>query len=318
MSGTAAFGYYAPSCAWHSSTKLSMNRLSGIARLAILLALVLVATSCGRWSKKEDPLETLPVDSLYQEAKTSLEKGNVSRAQRYYQRLIARFPYGPYTEQAQIELAYAYYKGNKPEDATSTVNRFIRTYPAHQHIEYMYYLRGLINANRSDGALLRIARLDPTQREQTSLRQSFNDFNDLVQRYPNSRYAADARSRMVHLRNQMARHDLNVAVFYLERRAWIAAANRGKYVIEQYPQSVYDSDALAVMSEAYERLGQPTLATDARRVLELNYPGHPYLHGDWPAQRSWWRKLTPFGSDKRIYYGDLSASASPPALGGHG
>jgi len=296
-----------------------MTRLPGIARIALLLALALLLTSCGRWGKRQDPLETLPLDALYTQAKASLEKGNVSRAQRVYQRLIARFPYGPYSEQAQIELAYAYYKGNKPEDATSAINRFIRTYPAHDKIDYMYYLRGLVNFDRHEGMVLRMARLDPTQREQVSLQQSFNDFNDLIQRFPDSRYAADARAKMVHLRNQMARHDLNVAVFYLERRAWVAAANRSQHLIEQYPQNVYTADALAVLSESYARLRQETLARDARRVLETNYPDHPYLRGDWPSERSWWRKLTPFGSDKRSYYGDLRSAAVPgPALGNHG
>lgn len=290
-----------------------MTRFTGIARLICLLALVFLIASCGRWGKKEDPLETMSVETLYSQARVSLQKGNYSRAQRYYQRLVARFPYGPYSEQAQIELAYSYYKANKPEEATSAVNRFVRTYPAHEHIAYLYYLRGLINADRHEGAMLRIARLDPTQREQVSLRQAFNDFNDLIQRYPNSRYAADARAKMVHLRNQMARHDLNVAVFYLGRRAWVAAANRSKYVLEQYPQSVYDADALAVMSEAYRRLGKDTLAADSRRVLETNYPDHPYMRGDWPAQRTWWRKLTPFGSDKRTYYGDSRAEVAEPA-----
>ena len=295
-----------------------MTRITGIARLAIFLTLALLLASCGRFNR-QDPLETLPVEGLYAEAKGSLEVGNAARAQRYYQRLIARFPYGPYTEQAQIELAYAYYKGNKPEDATSAINRFIRTYPAHPHIDYMYYLRGLVNFNRNDGALIRFAGLDPAQREQVSLQQSFNDFGDLIQRYPNSRYAADARAKMVHLRNQMARHDMNVAVLYLERPAWVAAANRSKHVIEHYPQSIYTSDALAVMSEAYQRLGQDTLAVDARRVLELNYPDHPYLRGDWPAERAWWRKLSPFGSDKRSYHADdLRADAALPALERHG
>lgn len=286
-----------------------MTRRTGIARLAILLALVALLVGCGRWGKREDPLETLPVETLYAQAKASLEKGNLSRAQRVYQRLIARFPYGAYTEQAQVELAYVYYKSNRPEDATSAVNRFIRTYPAHAHIDYVYYLRGLINFDRQDGMVLRMARLDPTQREQVSLQQAFNDFNDLIQRFPQSRYAPDARARMMHLRNQMARHDLNVAVFYLERRAWVAAANRSQHLIEQYPQTIYTADALAVMSESYARLQQETLAGDARRVLELNFPDHPYLHGSWPAERSWWRKLTPFGSDKRSYYGDLRASS---------
>ena len=285
-----------------------MTRRSGIARFAILLALVALLSACGRWGKREDPLETLPLEQLYMQAKGSLEKGNVSRAQRVYQRLIARFPYGPYSEQAQIELAYAYFKGNKPEDATSVVNRFIRTYPAHPKVDYVYYLRGLINFDRHEGMVIRMARLDPTQREQVSLQQSFNDFNDLIQRFPDSRYAAAARAKMVHLRNKMARHDLNVAVFYLERRAWVAAANRSRHLIEQYPQNIYSADALAVLSESYARLQQDTLARDARRVLETNFPDHPYLRGDWPSERSWWRKLTPFGSDKRSYYGDQHAS----------
>ncbi len=286
-----------------------MTRRSGIARFAILLALVALLSACGRWGKREDPLETLPLEQLYAQAKGSLEKGNVSRAQRVYQRLIARFPYGPYSEQAQIELAYAYFKGNKPEDATSAVNRFIRTYPAHPKVDYVYYLRGLINFDRHEGMVIRMARLDPTQREQVSLQQSFNDFNDLIQRFPDSRYAAAARAKMVHLRNKMARHDLNVAVFYLERRAWVAAANRSQHLIEQYPQNIYSADALAVLSESYARLQQDTLARDARRVLETNFPDHPYLRGNWPSERSWWRKLTPFGSDQRSYYGDQHASS---------
>ncbi len=286
-----------------------MTRRTGIARLAILLALVALLAACGRWGKREDPLETLPLEALYSQAKGALEKGNLSRAQRAYQRLIARFPYGAYTEQAQIELAYAYYKSNKPEDATSAVNRFIRTYPAHSHIDYVYYLRGLINFDRQEGMVLRVARLDPTQREQVSLQQAFNDFNDLIQRFPQSRYVPDSRIKMMHLRDQMARHDLNVAVFYLERRAWVAAANRGRHLIEKYPQTAYTADALAVMSEAYARLQQESLAVDARRVLELNFPDHPYLQGSWPSERSWWRKLTPVGSDKRSYYGDLRTSS---------
>ena len=135
MSRRAAMGYYDPLRVPHGITELSMTRFNGIARLAILLALALLLSSCGRWGKREDVLETLPLEGLYAEAKKALEYGNHSRAQRYYQRLIARFPYGPYTEQAQIELAYAYYKGNKPEDATSTISRFVRTYPAHPYID---------------------------------------------------------------------------------------------------------------------------------------------------------------------------------------
>jgi len=277
-----------------------MTRYAGLPRLVLLLVVVLAVAGCGRfnWFNKEDPLETLPVDQMYEVAKTSLENGNVSRARRYYQRLISRFPYGPYTEQSQIELAYAQYKSNSPEDAMSTVNRFIRTYPTHPHIDYAYYLKGLINFNRENAFLDRIARIDMTQRDQGAPRQAFTDFGDLISRYPNSIYAPDARQRMVHLRNLMARHEINVAKYYLRREAYVAAATRGQYLLEHYPQSMHDGDALAVMTESYRQLGEDKLAADTRRVLQLNHPDHPYLHGDWPNERNLFQKLWPFGDDE--------------------
>ena len=275
-----------------------MIRYSGAARLLLLTALIGLLMGCGRFFQKEDPLETLPVEEMYTEAKSALTRGNLGRAQRYYQRLIARFPYGRYTEQAQLELAYAQFKDNKPADASSTINRFIKTYPAHQHIAYAYYLKALVNFDRGNDLLDRIVRIDRTSRDQASLRQSFDDFADLIRRYPDSVYAADARQRMVYLRNQLARNEINVAKYYLRRGAYVAAAQRGQYVLEYYPQSAYQNDALAVMAEAYRRLGQDTLANDARRVLEKNDPQHPYLSGDWPKGRAWWRKLLPIGSEQ--------------------
>ena len=153
-----------------------------------------------------------------------------------FARLISRFPFGPYTEQSQLNLAYALYKDGKPDDAYSMINRFIKTYPTHKHIDYAYYLRGLINFNRSGGVLERYAGLDMTQRDQANVRQSFDDFSALVSRYPNSRYAADARQRMIYLRNMMARAELNIALYYLKRDAYVAASNRAKTMLETYPQ----------------------------------------------------------------------------------
>lgn len=283
-----------------------MIRRSGFLRFAIVLLAALALAGCGKfkWFQKDEPLETLPVEEMYSTAKTSLESGNLSRARRYYQRLIARFPYGPYTEQAQLELAYAQYKGNNPEDATSSVNRFIRTYPTHPHIDYAYYLKALINFNRENAFFDRIARIDMTQRDQGAPRQAFNDFAELINRYPNSIYAPDARQRMVHLRNLMARHEINVAKYYLRREAYVAAANRGKHLLEHYPQSMHDGDALAVMIESYHQLGQETLASDARRVLQQNHPDHPYLQGDWPEKRSLFKRLWPFDRENDEDAGD--------------
>ncbi len=137
-----------------------------------------------------------------------------------------------------------------------------------------------------------------TQRDQGAPRQSFNDFGELLRRYPNSRYAPDSRQRMVHLRNLMARHEINVGKYYMRREAWVAAAARGQFVLEHYPQSMHDGDALAMMIESYRQLGQDKLAGDARRVLELNHPDHAYLRGDWPEERSLFKKMWPFDDER--------------------
>ncbi len=282
-----------------SSHRYPMIRHSGFLRLLALLVLTLSVAGCGRFFQKEDPIETLPVEQMYESGKSSLRSGNVARAERYFRRLIARFPFGAYTEQAQLELAYAQFKQNKTEEAQSTINRFIKTYPAHPHIDYAYYLRAVVNFDAGNLVLDRVARIDRTQRDMGSAQQSFNDFAELIRRYPNSRYAADARLRMVYLRNQMARHEVNVAKYYLRRGAWLGAAKRGQYIIEHYPQSAYQNDALAVMAEGYRRLGQDELAEDAARVLRANDPQHAYFSGDWPEPRSRWRKLLPLGENYR-------------------
>lgn len=277
----------------------SRSNLASLTRFACLLLALVALAGCSKWGSREDPLETLPVEAMYSEAKDALKSGNLGRATRYYQRLIARFPYGRYTEQAQIELAYAQHRNNEPEEALSSINRFIRTYPAHQHIAYAFYLKAVINFERGNSALDRVVGLDATQRDQAFNVQSFNDFAEVIRRFPDTRYAVDARQRMVYLRNRLARHEINVAQYYLRRKAWVAALKRGQYVIEVYPQSAHQSDALAIMAESYRRLGQESLADDALRVLTANDPAHPYLSGGWPRGGGWWRKLLPFGDESR-------------------
>lgn len=277
-----------------------MIRYSGLFRLLLVLSVLVAVSGCSRFNifNRDDPLETLPVEQMYAEGKEALRNENWSRAARFYKRLNARFPYGPYTEQSQLELAYVLYKANEPEEALSTLSRFTKTYPAHPHIDYAYYLRALVNFQREATILDRLARIDQTQRDQASVRTAYNDFADLIRRYPNSRYAPDARQRMVYLRNQMARHEMTVARYYLRRGAYVAAAKRAQYLLETYPQAEQVPDALAVMSESYAQLGQEELAADARRVLEQNAPDHPYLRGEWPNRRSLWRRLIPLGSDE--------------------
>ena len=264
-----------------------------VSRLALVILVIGLAGCSMFGKKKEDPLETLAVEQLYERGKTANDKGNYDVAVKTFTRLVARFPFGPYTEQAQIDQAYAQYKMNKPDDAYSTINRFIKTYPTHKHIDYAYYLRGLINFDREEGLLERYVGLDMTQRDQAFVRQSFDDFSALVKRYPNSRYAADSVQRMVHLRNGMAQSEINVALYYLRRGAHVAAANRAKTIIETYDRAPQVGDALAVLVQSYHELGQDSLSDDAARVLQANFPNHPSLAGGWPVWRSNWWKLIP-------------------------
>lgn len=268
--------------------------------LFLLLCLTLAAGGCARVKgifKDDDANEGLPAETLYDKGHRSMQNGNWSSALETYKRLIAQYPYGPYTEQAMIESAYAQYKAGLNEEAISSIDRFIRTYPTHRNTPYMYYLRGLVNSNRDTVFLQKVWTLDPSRRDLATPQQAFNDFGIVVQRYPNSRYAADAEQRRQALRNLFSRHEIEVALYYLRRGAWVAAANRAKALLEMYPQTLYQNDAVATMGEAYTRLGNQTLADDARRVLQQNDPTHPWLRGNWPDNPSHLRRLNPFAGE---------------------
>ena len=270
-----------------------------LARGLILVVLAaLVATGCSRGNTRDDENEGVPVSELYDRGHQSMRRGNWNNAANTFRRLVAQYPYGPYTEQALIETAYAQYKMGNNEEAVSAIDRFIRTYPTHRHIPYMYYLRGLTNANRDTVFLQRVWRLDSSRRDLAAPNQAYADFNTVTERYPNSRYAADARARMTKLRNTFARHDLDAGLYYLRRDAYTAAAQRATYLLETYPQSEYQNDAVALLAAAYDGLGNETLAADARRVLQQNEPGHPFLSGNWPNEPWKIRRLNPFAAER--------------------
>lgn len=251
------------------------------------------------WFDSEEPeTETLPVEALYQEARGSRDNGNYSRAELYLTRLTGRFPFGPYTEQAQLDLAYAQYKQGKHEEATSTLDRFIRTYPTHPAIDYAFYLRALNGFDRESFFLQRVARADMSARDITRVQASFEAFAELLRRYPSSRYAGDARQRMVYLKNFLARHEISTGLYYHRRGAYVSAINRAKYLLETYPQSEFEADGVALLAASYSALGQEALAADAKRVLEKNYPEHPYLQGDWPERGGLFGQLNPFGGGR--------------------
>lgn len=274
--------------------------------IALMLVMVFVATGCHR-NKDKNPEEGMPVEQLYQKAHGLMEGGNWAGAEASFKRLIAQYPYGQYTEQAMIETAYAQYKAGKHDDAVSSIDRFIRTYPTHRNIAYLYYLRALSNGNRDTVFLRRVWSLDPSRRDLSTPQQAYADFNTVAERYPNSRYAADARQRMIVLRNVFAQHELDNALYYLRRNAWVSAASRATYLLETYPQSAFQYDAVAVLGEAYTHLGNKTLADDSRRVLELNQPDHPWLTGDWPKYPWMIRKLNPFAGEKSAATGQSNS-----------
>lgn len=280
-----------------------MTRSPTLFRRALLLVLLaaLATSGCARMKgafKDEDANEGVAVEELYDRGHALMRKGNWSGATTVYRRLVAQYPYGTHTEQALMETAYAQYKMGRHDDAVSTIDRFIRTYPTHRHVPYMYYLRGLVNSSRDTVFLQRAWNLDASRRDLATPMQGYNDLRTVTERYPNSRYAADAANRMVALRNMFARHEIETALYYMRREAWVGATERARYLLETYPQSEYQNDAVAVLAAAYTELGNETLAADARRVLQLNEPDHPYLRGEWPDYPWTIRKLNPFAPEK--------------------
>ncbi|KGM54619.1 competence protein [Lysobacter daejeonensis GH1-9] len=268
---------------------------------ALLLAITVAGSGCarmGKMFKDENANEGQPVEQLYDKGHTSMKNGNWASAEQTYKRLVAQYPYGEYTEQALIETAYAQFKAGKHEDAISSIDRFIRTYPTHRNIAYLYYLRGLSNSNRDTVFLQRVWRLDASRRDLATPNQAHNDFSIVVDRYPNSRYAEDARKRMNELRDLFARHELDVALYYLRRTAYVASVTRAKHLLETYPQSTYENDAVATLAAAYTGLGNEALAAEAKRTLQEKAPNHPYLAGKWPDYPGDWRKLNPFAGEK--------------------
>lgn len=261
-------------------------RLLGLA----LLGLALVTSGCRKDKEFEDERTA---SELYEDAKKSLDNQSWDRAILAYKRLQTRYPFGRYTEQSMLDLSYAYYKAREPENAISNLNRFIRTYPTHPNVDYAYYLKGLVNFEENLGFLERMLPKRIQDRDQSAARDAFNDFSELIRRFPESRYVADSRQRMVFLRNNLAAYEVAVANYYMRRKAYIAAANRARYAVENYPGTPQNADALILMYRAYTALDLPDLANGAMEVLELNYPDNYYVQGR-KKKRSWADRLWPF------------------------
>lgn len=239
--------------------------------LLALMLFVLTSTGCSVF-KEHDETAGWDASQLYNAAKEALNDSDYEKAIKLYGRLEARFPYGRYTQQAQLETAYAHYKAGEPEAAIAAADRFIRLHPRHPNVDYAYYMRGLASFDPGRNFLERFFPQDGAERDPTAARESFRYFSELVQRFPQSRYSQDAMQRMTYLRNNLARYEILVADFYLRRGAPLAAANRGKYVLENYERTPAVPDALEIMVRAYREMDMADLADAAYRVLEQNHP----------------------------------------------
>ncbi len=234
------------------------------------LLLVLFLSACSLFPEKDDETIGWSANKFYTEASTALAEGDYEAAIKYYEKLEARYPFGRYAMQAQLDVAYAYYKGDEPEQAIAAANRFIKLNPRHPYVDYAFYLKGIVNFNRSLGFLERYLPIDSSQRDPGAAMESFKDFSELIRLFPDSEYSADARKRLDYLRNNLAQLEVHVARYYMKREAYLAAAKRAAYVVERFERTPAVEEALTIMVEAYKKLGMDDLAADAERVLTLN------------------------------------------------
>ena len=209
------------------------------------------------------------------QAKTAVDAGSYEKAIKLYEALESRYPFGENSAQTELDIAYAYFKNNDPDSAIAAADRFIKMNPRSPGVDYAYYLKGLVNYNRGIGFIDRFLPTDTSQRDTATARDALKNFEELIQRFPNSKYVPDARSRMVALKNNLAMYEVHVARYYMKRRAYVAAADRASTVIDKYQRTPAVPYALLVLQEAYTNLNMADLAKDVTRVYDLNYPNGP-------------------------------------------
>jgi outer membrane protein assembly factor BamD len=258
--------------------------------LPLLVLVTLGMAGCGLLPEEADETLSWSASKLYTEAKDAMSEGAYDRAIKYYEKLEARFPYGRYAQQAQLEVAYAYYRQFEAASAIAACDRFIRLHPNHPSVDYAFYLKGLVNFNEDLGLLGAVSSQDLTERDPKAAKDAFDSFKELVTRFPESKYASDARLRMNYLVNALASHEVHVAEYYMRRGAYVAAINRAQACIKTYPEAPANEGALGVSIQAYDKLGIKDLRDDTTRVLKKNFPNSPYLaEGYEGGAKPWWQ-----------------------------
>lgn len=247
-------------------------------KLVILLCLSVFLQACNTLSKEnDDEYFNWTVEQFVQQSKADLKNENYKKAIILLEQLDSRYPFGSHSAQAQLDLTYAYYKSGASEAALASADRFIKTHPRHADVDYAYYLKALINFNRELGFIDRFIPSDATQRDSLFIQTSFLNFEELLRRFPNSEYVPDVKQRMTYLRNAMARHELHIARFYMDREAYVAAANRASYILQHYEDTPVVPYALEIQSKAYKILGLQKLADDSDKIYAYNFPDGPLL-----------------------------------------
>ena len=250
-------------------------------RSLAIVALLLVASCATNFDETKD----WSPERIYSAAREELDSRNYQKAIGYYEKLESRYPYGRYAQMAQIESAYAYWKDNETAQALAACDRFIKMHPDHPNVDYAYYLKGRINLNDDLGVMGYLAQKDMTERDPRAAQDAFDAFRELVTRFPQSKYAADARSRMTYLVNALASAEVNVAEYYLRRGVYVAAVNRAQYALTNYPRAPAIERALTVLVKAYDAMGLTELRDDANRTLATNFPDKKVKVGQ---REKWW------------------------------
>jgi outer membrane protein assembly factor BamD len=240
-------------------------------RFIIYFAIALSLAGCGPAKDDIDATADWSVEKFYLAARAEVAKENYLTAIEYYETLESRFPFGKYATQAQIDVAYAYYKFDEPDSAITALDRFIKLHPRNPSVDYAFYLKGLVNFERGGTVLDVISARDLSDFDRSLLLAAYNDFRLLIQRFPDSKYATDARKRMIFLRNELARSDLRIASYYASRDAWVAVANRTKFILLNYQGSSVIKSTLELQLRAYQALDLDNLAYDTQRIIDLNY-----------------------------------------------
>lgn len=258
-------------------------------RIALAGTAAIVLAGCASTSVDDKTANWSP-NRLYAEAKDEMKAGSYEKATVLLEKLEGRAAGTPLAQQAQLDKAYAHYRAAEPAQALATLDRFMRLHPASPALDYALYLKGVVNFNDDLGMLSFLTRQDLSERDQKAAKEAFESFNELVTRFPDSRYAPDARARMRYTINALAQYEVHVARYYFTRGAYVAAINRAQQALADYRDAPSLEEALYILTQSYDRLGMTELRDDARRVLDRNYPNSTYLtHGLRGADKPWWQ-----------------------------